>query len=176
MNQNYDKLKKEVSDGLTNNANILIQSKYGDENNDLVLDAVEKAGLRLFSMELGDPSKVRKGAWNNATTEEKEKRIRSFVKDEKATALLVDMHPARVNEVGSFVNVAKDLGIPLIVSLTNDVELKADVFPTTELLVNAVNGSNSPQIKSKETVSKIIQDLHKDLSRDNPKPGSKKSI
>jgi hypothetical protein len=176
MNQNYDKLKKEVSDGLSNNANILIQSKYGDENNDLVLDAVEKAGLRLFSMELGDPSKVRKGAWNNATTEEKEKRIRSFVKDEKATALLVDMHPARISEVNSFVKVAKDLGIPLIVSLTNNVELKADIFPTTELLVNAVNGRNEPKINSKETASKIISELHKDLEKNNPKPSNKKSI
>lgn len=158
MGPNYDKLKKEVAEGLKNNSNILIQSNFGEENNDLVLDAVEKAGLRLFSMELGDPSKVRKGAWKDATIEQKEARIRSFIKDEKANALLVDMHPARVNEVSSFVNVANDLGIPLIVSLTNDVALKADIFPTTDLLVNAVNGNSSAQLNDKSSaVNKIKQ-------------------
>lgn len=158
MGPNYDKLKKEVAEGLKNNSNILIQSKFGEENNDLVLDAVEKAGLRLFSMELGDPSKVRKGAWKDTTIEQKEARIRSFIKDEKANALLVDMHPARVNEVASFVNVANELGIPLIVSLTNDVALKADIFHTTDLLVNAVNGNSSAQLNDKSSaVDKIKQ-------------------
>lgn len=174
MGLNYDKLKNEVANGLKGNSNILIQSRYGEDNNDLVLDAVEKAGLRLFSMELGDPSKVRKGAWKNATIEDKEKRIRSFIKDEKANALLVDMHPARINEVSSFVNVANDLGIPLIVSLTNDVELKADVFPSTELLVKAVNGNNDPQVKDKNDALKSIQGIQSKPNEINSRKPSMK--
>lgn len=171
MDSNYNKLKNEVADGLKNNSNILIQSNFGEDNNDLVLDAVEKAGLRLFSMELGDPSQVRKGAWKDATVEEKEKRIRSFIKDEKSNALLVEMHPARVNEVTSFVNVAKDLGIPLIVSLTNDVALKADIFPTTELLVNAVNGNSSEQLNNKSSAVNKIKQLQ---IKSNDTVGNKK--
>jgi hypothetical protein len=171
MDSNYNKLKNEVADGLKNNSNILIQSNFGEDNNDLVLDAVEKAGLRLFSMELGDPSKVRKGAWKDATVSEKEKRIRSFIKDEKANALLVEMHPARVNEVISFVNVANDLGIPLIVSLTNDVALKADIFPTTELLVNAVNGNTDTQLNDKSSAINKIKELQ---SKSTDSAGSKR--
>jgi hypothetical protein len=171
MDSNYNKLKNEVADGLKNNSNILIQSNFGEDNNDLVLDAVEKAGLRLFSMELGDPSKVRKGAWKDATVSEKEKRIRSFIKDEKANALLVEMHPARVNEVTSFVNVANDLGIPLIVSLTNDVALKADIFSTTELLVNAVNGNTDKQLNDKSSAISKIKELQ---SKSSDSAGSKR--
>jgi hypothetical protein len=171
MDSNYNKLKNEVADGLKNNSNILIQSNFGEDNNDLVLDAVEKAGLRLFSMELGDPSKVRKGAWKDATVSEKEKRIRSFIKDEKANALLVEMHPARVNEVTSFVNVANDLGIPLIVSLTNDVALKADIFPKTELLVNAVNGNTDTQLNDKSSAINKIKELQ---SKSSDSVGSKR--
>ena len=160
MDANYSKLKNEVADGLLKNSNILIQSRYGEDNNDLVLDAIEKAGLRLFSMELGDPSKVRKGAWKDATTQEKESRIRSFVKDEKATALLVDMHPARINEVTTFSNVAKELGIPLIVAMTSDAELKAEFFSTKEMLEQAVKG-DEPKINSMESAVKAIQNITK---------------
>ncbi len=160
MDANYNKLKNEVADELLKNTNVLIQGRYGEDNNDLVLDSIEKAGLRLFSMELGDPSKVRKGAWKDATEEEKEKRIRSFVKDEKATALLVDMHPARVNEVTTFSNVAKELGIPLIVSMTSGADLKADFFSTKELLEQVVKG-DEPKLNTKESAISAIQSITK---------------
>ncbi len=152
MSSDYNKLKDEVAAGLKKNANILIQSKHGDDNNDLVIDAVEKAGLKLFSMELGDP-KVRKGSWSN---EDREKSIRSYLKDEKANALLVDMHPD--NDITAFVKVAKDLNIPLIVSMTNDMELKAGIFENKEQLVSAVKGEE-PKVESKEDVVARIKGI-----------------
>jgi methionine synthase II (cobalamin-independent) len=166
MDSNYDKLKDNIAKGLMGNANILIQSKHADDNNDLVLDAVEKAGLRLFSMELGDPSKVRLGTWKNAEEreEQREKTIRSHIKNEKANALLVDMHPE--SDISTFVKVARDLNIPLIVSMTKDVELKAEVYNDKEILFNVVKG-NEAKVDSKDDVVARIKGLQAQAVQEN---------
>lgn len=153
---NYDKLTKEVADGLKNKSSILIQSNHGDDNNDLVIDAIQKAGLKLVSIELAGPAKIVTGQWTkapdkdsiaNETDEQlqakREKMIRTNLKNEKGNALLVEMHPeSPATDINAFIKVAEELKIPLIVSKVNGAELNASIFESKDMLFSAVKGED----------------------------------
>jgi hypothetical protein len=113
--------QQEISDALANNKSMIVQSNAGMGKNHLIKKAADIKGLKLAEFDLA--TQFREPADLVVTDVSfgvkkltKEAAILTEMEKNNAKAILLDMAPG--DDVTAFMNVAKDLKVPLIASIT----------------------------------------------------------